>query len=65
MDFPGGSMVRNLPSNAGDMGLIPRSRRSPAGGNNYPQQYSCLGNVWIEKPGGLQFMGLQKESDMT
>ena len=22
-DFPGGSVVKNLPSNAGDMGLIP------------------------------------------
>ena len=26
------------------MGLIPGSKRSPAGGNGYPCQYSCLGN---------------------
>ena len=26
--FPGGSLVRNLPANAGDMGLTPDLRRS-------------------------------------
>ena len=30
--------------NAGDVGLIPRSERSPGEGNGYPLQYSCLGN---------------------
>ena len=29
---------------AGDLGLIPRSRRSPGEGNGYPTQYSCLEN---------------------
>ena len=29
---------------AGDVGLIPRSGRSPGEGNGYPLQYSCLGN---------------------
>ena len=33
MRFPGGSMVKNLPANAGDMGSIPESGRSPGGGN--------------------------------
>ena len=28
--------------NAGDAGLIPRSRRSPGGGHGNPFQYSCL-----------------------
>ena len=28
----------------GDAGLIPRSRRSPGGGNGNPTQYSCLRN---------------------
>ena len=28
--------------NAGDMGLIPGSGRSPGEGNGYPLQYSCL-----------------------
>ena len=42
--FPGGSMVKNLPSNAGDVGLIPGSERSLREGNGNPPQYSCLEN---------------------
>ena len=34
--FPGGSVVKNLPANAGDLGLIPESGRSPGEGNGYP-----------------------------
>ena len=37
-------MVKNPPMNAGDAGLIPRSGRSPGGGNGNPLQYSCLEN---------------------
>jgi len=40
-------VVKNSPANAGDtgdMGLIPRSGRSPGGGNDNPLQYSCLEN---------------------
>ena len=40
-------MVNNPPANggdAGDMGLIPRSGRSPERGHGYPLQYSCPGN---------------------
>ena len=37
-------MVKNLPPNAGDLGLIPGWGRSPGGGNGNPLQYSCLGN---------------------
>ena len=45
--FPRGSVVKNLPPNAGatvDAGLIPRSGRSRGIGNGNPLQYSCLGN---------------------
>ena len=42
--FPGVSAVRNLPANAGDMGLIPRLGRSPGEGNINPFQYSLLEN---------------------
>ena len=42
--FPGGSVVKNLPVNAGDVGLILGSGRSPGEGNSNPLQYSCLGN---------------------
>ena len=43
--FPSGSAVKNLPTNAGDAGLIPESGRSPENGNGNPLQYSCLGNL--------------------
>ena len=42
--FPGGSVVKNLPANAGDPGLIPGLGRSPGVGNSNPLQYSCLEN---------------------
>ena len=42
--FPGGTVVKNPPANAGDVGLIPGSGRSPGGGNGNPLQYSCLEN---------------------
>ena len=42
--FPGGSVIKNPPANAGDSGSIPRSGRSPGGGNGNPLQYSCLGS---------------------
>ena len=38
MGFSGGSVVKNLPDNAGDTGLIPEE------GNGDPLQYSCLEN---------------------
>ena len=46
--LPGGSVVKKSTCNAGDMGLIPGSRRSPGKGNGNPLQYSCLENP-IEK----------------
>ena len=42
--FPGSLVVRNLPVNAGDTGLIPGFWRSPGEGNGIPLQYSCLRN---------------------
>ena len=47
LGFPGGSVVKNLPANAGDtrhVGLIPGLGRSPGRGNGNPLQYSCLEN---------------------
>ena len=60
MGFPGGSVVKNLPVNAGDAGLIPRTGRSPEDGNGNPLRFSCLGISWTEDPGGLQFMESQR-----
>ena len=42
--FPSGTVVKNLPANAGGMGLIPGLGRCPGGANGNPLQYSCLGN---------------------
>ena len=42
--FTGGSVVKNLPANAGALGSIPGSGRSPGEGNGNPSQYSCLRN---------------------
>ena len=47
MGFTGGSVVKNPPTNArnlGDTGLVPGLGRSPGGGNGNPLQYSCLEN---------------------
>ena len=43
--FPGGSVVKNPPPNAGDTSLIPGSGRSPGEGNGNPLQCSCLENA--------------------
>ena len=40
--LPGGSDSKETSYNAGDLGLIPGSGRSPGEGNGYPLQYSCL-----------------------
>ena len=34
--IPGNTMVKNLPANAGDTGLIPGWKRSPEGENGTP-----------------------------
>ena len=47
MGFPGDSVVKNLPDNAGDArdsGLIPGLGRSPGEGNGSPLRYCCLEN---------------------
>ena len=42
MGFPGVSDGKESACNAGDLGSIPGSGRSPVEGNGYPLQYSCL-----------------------
>ena len=44
MGFPGGSVAKNPPENAGDAGSTPGSGRSPGERDGNPIQYSCLGN---------------------
>ena len=44
MGFPGGSVIKNIPANSEETGLIPGSGRSLREGNDNSLQYSCLGN---------------------
>ena len=54
--YPGGSVVKNPPTNA-DAGSIPGSGRSLGVGNGDPLQYSFPENLLTEEPGGLRSMG--------
>ena len=48
MGFPGDTVVKNLPANAGeagDLGWIPELGRSPGVGNGSPLQCCCLENT--------------------
>ena len=58
-------MVKNPPANAGDLGLIPGSGRSPGEGNGNPFQYSCLGNPMDRGAWRAMVHGVSKEMDMT
>ena len=65
MGFPGGTTVKNLPTNAGDMGSIPGSRRSPGVGTGNPFQYSCLENSMDRGAWQPIVHAVTKESDAT
>ena len=60
MGFPGGSVVKNTPANAGDLGSFPGSGRTPGEENGNPLQYSCLEIPPTKKPVGVQSMGSQR-----
>ena len=62
--FPGGSVVKNMPANAGDVGLIPGSGRSLEGNGN-PLHYSCLGNPMDRGDWWATVHGVAKHSDIT
>ena len=56
-------MIRNLPANTEDAGLIPGSGRSRGQGNGYPLQYSCLGNPLDRGAWRVTVHSFAKESD--
>ena len=56
-------MVKNLPANAGDMGLIPGLRRFPGEGDSNQLQYSCLGNPMDRRAWPATVYGVTNESD--
>ena len=54
-------MVKNPSANAGDMGSIPESGRSPGEGNGNTRVGILAWEIpRTEEPGGLQLMGSQK-----
>ena len=59
VDFPGGSDGKASAYNAGDLGLIPGSGRSPGEENGNPLQFLAWKIPWMKEPGRLQSMGLQ------
>ena len=68
LGFPGGSVVKNPPANAGaagDMGSIPELERSPGGGNGNPLQYFCLENSVDGQASWATVCGTAKELDTT
>ena len=61
--FLDGSVVKNLPANAGDPGSITGSGRSPEGRNGNPLQNSCLENpmdrgAWQDTVHGVTQSGI-------
>ena len=58
-------MVKNLPANVGNMGLIPGSGRYLGEGNGNPLQYSCLEISMDREAWWTTVHGIPKESDMT
>ena len=64
----GGSVVKNLPANAGDirdLGSILGSGRSSGEGNGNPLQYSCLKNPMDRGTWWATVHGVAKELDMV
>ena len=57
-------MVKNLPANVGDVGLIPGLGRFPGGGQGNPLQYSCLENP-MDRGAWQATVHVVAESDRT
>ena len=60
LGLPGDSDGKEYGCNAGDLGSIPGSGRSPGGGHGNPLQYSCLENPHGQESGRLWSMGSQR-----
>ena len=65
MGFPGGSVAKNPPANAGDTGLIPGSGRYSREGRGNPLQYSGLGNPMDREVWQALVHGVTRELDTT
>ena len=65
MGFPGGSVVKNLPANAGYGCLIYGLGRSPGEGNGNNSSILAWKIPWTEETGDLLSMGSQNKLDIT
>ena len=63
--LPGGSVVKNPPANARDIGSIPGLGRSPGEGKGNPLHYSCLGNSMDRGPWRATIHGGQKRVEQN
>ena len=63
--FPGDSVVKNPPSNAGDAGSIPKLGTSLGEGNGNSLQYFCLENPTDREAWWAAVLGVAKELDTT
>ena len=65
LDFPGGSVVKNLTTNAGDTGQS-LDQEDPLEKEMVTHSSFLAWRIpWIEEPGRLQFKGLKQMSDTT
>ena len=60
LGFPGGSVVKNLPANAGDVVSIPGSERSLEKDMATHSSHLAWRIQWTEEPGRLQSMESEK-----
>ena len=58
-------MVKNMPANAGDLGLIPEWGRALGEGNGNSLQYACLGNPMNRGTWRATVHAVAKELDTT
>ena len=63
--LPSGAVVKNLPTNTGDVGLISGWGRSPGEGNGNPLQCSCLENPTDRGDWWALLHGVSKEADTS
>ena len=65
LGFPGGSVGKESAYNAGDMGLIPGSGRSPGKGNGNPLQYSCPENPMDRRAWWATVHGIMSQTQLS
>ena len=65
LDFPDGSVIKNLSASAGNSGSLPGLGRSLGEGNGNTLQYSYLGNPMDRGAWPATVHGVVKELDMT